>query len=116
MVASTRDLGVVIDSKFAFKEHNDSIILRARRTLGVIIRSGKELTAHTLGTLFKTLVRPILEYNSVIWAPYFDLHINRLEKVQRVSVNTLGELAFKTKVQMMSTNNLVSKALSLADK
>ena len=90
--------------------------MRARRTLGVIIRSGKELTAHTLGTLFKTLVRPILEYNSVIWAPYFDLHINRLEKVQRVSVNTLGELAFKTKVQMMSTNNLVSKALSLADK
>ena len=56
-----------------FKEYIDGIISRARLTLGIIIRSGKEFTVHTLTTLFKTLVRPILECNSVIWAPSFDL-------------------------------------------
>ena len=34
-------------------------------------------------TLFTSLVRPILEYGSVIWNPQYELYINMLESVQK---------------------------------
>ena len=32
---------------------------------------------------YKSLVRPILEYASIVWAPYTQLNINKVEEIQR---------------------------------
>lgn len=44
----------------------------------------KNLKKHTTKIkLFNTLVRPLLEYSSVVWNPHYEVYTKRLESVQR---------------------------------
>lgn len=79
-----RDLGILLDSKLTFKPHLEDITGRANRTLGLIFKMTKDFDDPLcIKTLYCSLVRPILEYGSVIWCPYTANWINRLEAVQR---------------------------------
>lgn len=40
--------------------------------------------------LYKTLVRPVLEYGSVLWSPYQVGHQNMLNRIQTRFVRLLG--------------------------
>ena len=44
-------------------------------------------------SLYKTLVRPHLEYANCVWSPFFKMDITRLEKVQRRSTKIVPSLA-----------------------
>jgi len=64
--------------------------------LGFIIRNCKDFTDPiALKTLFTSLVRAKLEYNSVIWSPYKKYQIHCLENVQNRFIRFL---AFKCNV------------------
>lgn len=81
---SIRDLGIIFDSKLSFEQHYKHITTRAYKILGFISRSLNKFT--NIGTymiLYNTYVRSILDYGSIIWSPYYDTHINTIEKVQR---------------------------------
>ncbi len=43
--------------------------------------------------LFKSMVRPHLEYASVVWAPYFKKDIIAIENVQRRATRMVSDLA-----------------------
>jgi hypothetical protein len=49
----------------------------------VKIWSGEFREFYTLRTLYVSLVRPKLEYASYVWRRCFDVHISRIERVQR---------------------------------
>jgi hypothetical protein len=56
-VDSICDLGVVLDSKFNFISHIDSLVVKASRMLGYIRRIGKEFRdSYTLKTLYISFV------------------------------------------------------------
>ena len=79
-----KDLGVIYDSKFSFKEHIDYIVLSARKMLGFILRNCKEFSnTGSLKTLYHALVRSKLEYCSLAWHPYYNSQVLYLESVQR---------------------------------
>lgn len=53
--------------------------------IGFIRRQSNEFSdPYTLKTLYVSLVRSILEYASVVWSPNYQMHINRIESVQKV--------------------------------
>ena len=57
-----RDIGVVIDNKLSFKEHIAQVTAKANRVVGIIRRSFDYLTPSVFIQMYKSLVRPILEY------------------------------------------------------
>ena len=67
---SHKDLGVLFDSCLKFHQHITSI---ANGILGLIKKSFESLDPDMLARLFKTLVRPIIEYGNTIWGPHFIL-------------------------------------------
>lgn len=86
-----RDLGVLFDSKLSFRTHYDSIIVRARRTLGFVYRVTKPFRKkESLIILYTSFVRSVLEYCCTIWSPCYDNHINRIESVQKRFVRGLS--------------------------
>lgn len=83
-VTSIKDLGVLFNSKLDFSDHIEVITKKSFRALGFIYRSSKDFTnMSTISRLVSAFVRPVLEYCSVIWSPHVEIHINKLERVQR---------------------------------
>lgn len=77
-------IGVTIDCKLSFSEHLELTANKASSTLGFVFRNVKEFKdPYVLKNLYISLVRPILEYASVIWFPYFIKHSNILENIQK---------------------------------
>ena len=81
--ALEKDLGVLVDSELKFREQAAAAVLKATRILSVIRRSFETINEETLPALFKTLVRPHLEYCNTIWGPFNRADQQRVERVQR---------------------------------
>ena len=79
-----KDLGVMLDTKLTFSNHITYTVSKASWTLGFIFRTAKHFRQiNCLKTLYCSLVRSSLEYCSVVWAPYYQNGIQRVESVQR---------------------------------
>ena len=83
LVTSFTDLGVRVTCPLAFEKHVDAVVSKAFQRLGLVnkVFSNKSLKA-TL-RLYKSFVRPILEFSSLIWNPYTNCLNNKIENVQR---------------------------------
>ena len=82
-VEHIRDLGVIIDSDLKFHYHVNSAVSKANRILSLISKSFVNLSVDMLPVLYKSLVRPLLEYSNLIWGPFY-IHDKRLiESIQR---------------------------------
>ena len=78
-----KDLGVNVDSLLDFNTHISEIVKKARGVSCMILRNFTYKNSEILIPLFKSLVRPHLEYCNSVWSPYKKKDINRIEKVQR---------------------------------
>ncbi|KAI8477552.1 hypothetical protein Bbelb_035050 [Branchiostoma belcheri] len=65
-----KDLGVIVDSKLTFHSQSARAANKGNQLLGLIKRSFYNLDEHTIPILYKTMVRPHLEYGNVIWGPH----------------------------------------------
>ncbi|CAM1307444.1 Uncharacterised protein r2_g1733 [Pycnogonum litorale] len=90
-----KDLGVTIDNRLSFKEHTAQTISKANRMVGIIRRSFDHLTEETFAQLFKSIVRPILEYGHTTWQPHQKTLCSEVENVQRRATKLLAPLREK---------------------
>lgn len=83
-VYSFCDLGITLDTKLNFNMHIDACVSKSSNLLGFIKRWSREFDDPYLSKhLFTSLVRPILEYGSLVWSPFYSCHIKRIESVQK---------------------------------
>lgn len=83
-VDHVRDLGVVLDKQLNFKEHYNHIVNKSFKCLGFIIRNSKTFKNKScIIRLYESLVRSMLEYCCVVWNPYYEVHSNKIERVQK---------------------------------
>lgn len=84
-VHSIRDLGVIFDSKLKFDKHILAITNKAYKMLGFILRINREFKQREcIQLLYKTLLRPHIEYCSTIWNPNYQIYKSHIERVQRM--------------------------------
>ena len=91
-----KDLGVIFDSKLSFDIHISKIVSKANQMLGVIRRSFSYLDKDVFLKLYKSFVRPHLEYANAIWSPHLIRQSTLIEKVQRRATKILKECKDKT--------------------
>ena len=77
-----RDLGVIIYNDLHPDCHISHIVKKANQRIGLIRRCFTNLTSEKVSILYKSIVRPILEYGSTVWSPYLVKDIEALDKVQ----------------------------------
>ena len=61
-----------------------------------------------LPILYKSLVRPVLEYGNIIWGPFYNHDIIQVEKVQRGATRLISSLRHLPYIGHLSTLNLHS--------
>ena len=82
-VTDISDLGVYIDSDLKFGIHCAKIFKKAWSRACVILKCFYSRDVSVYSKAFSVYVRPILEYNCVVWSPFFKKDIYLLESVQR---------------------------------
>jgi hypothetical protein len=88
-----RDLGVIVDSSMKFSSQCSAAVKNANSTLGIIRRHIKSRKKNIILKLYKTLVRPKLEYCVQAWCPYLKKDIDNIERVQHRVTKIIGEYA-----------------------
>ena len=78
-----KDLGVLVDCNLDFESHIDYVIKKASSKKAQILRNFTFRSKKVLIPLFKSLVRPILEYANSAWDSSLKSQINLIEGVQR---------------------------------
>jgi len=74
-VEEEKDLGVVLDSQLEFKKHVAVTVSKAKKLTYLVTRNFRHLDKEAFCTLYKSFVRPVLEYVSPVWS-------ERLERIQ----------------------------------
>ena len=84
LVQTFNDLGVLLDMKLNFRDHISKTVNKASGMMGFIKRWAKEFSdPYTTKLLYTSLVRPILEYGSVVWDPSYKVYSDKIESVQK---------------------------------
>ena len=79
------DLGFLFNSRLDPGPHINYICCKAFKTLGFVMRLARDFhLGLSVKSLFRALVRPILEYGAVIWDPHTAAYSLQIERVQRM--------------------------------
>lgn len=107
-----KDLGVLFDSELHLDLHISTIKDKAFRMYGFIMRTACDFKRpSTFLHLFKSIVRPQLEYAIPVWNPIYQKYIDVLEKVQRKFLRCIDYRnchARQSYAQLLGKYNLLS--------
>jgi hypothetical protein len=112
VVNEFKDLGVIMTSNLSWSNQVASSVKKANRILGLIKRTvGSFTSTSTFTTLYKSLVRPLLEYAAPVWSPHLVKDIQALEAVQRRASRLAlkqrrGEMPYEDRCELLKWNTL----------
>ncbi len=89
LVSSVRYLGIQLNSDLSWSPHITNLCTKARQLVGLLYRRFyKHANTSTLLQLYKSFIRPHLEYCAIVWDPHLLKDVEALEKVQRFVLRT----------------------------
>jgi len=77
------DLGIIFSTDLKFRQNINKCINKANSMIGLVRRTFQHITTKQFRKLYKTLIRPQLEYGNLIWHPRFKKDIESIERVQK---------------------------------
>ena len=107
-VQEEKDLGIVISEDLKPKKHIARIVKKTNRILGMIYRTITCKNKENIMNLYKTLIRPILDYGAAVWNPHQKSDIIKLERIQRRATKMIKELKNLPYEERLSRCNLIS--------
>ncbi|KAJ3655423.1 hypothetical protein Zmor_014555 [Zophobas morio] len=77
------DLGVLITSSLSWSEHLTRIIAKANKIIYLVSKTFVKPSVETTAKIYKTYIRPILEFANNVWTPVLERDKKLLESTQR---------------------------------
>ena len=113
-VTEERDLGVIIQNNLKWDKQCAKSVGTANRILGMIKRTFCYLDKTVVLQLYKSLVRPHLEYGIQAWRPHLQKDIDLIERVQRRAtklIPTLKDKPYEMRLKLLSLTTLETRRL-----
>ena len=115
-VDNEKDLGVTFNSSFSFEDHVRNSIAKANRTIAWVTRNVISREPSVMLGLYKSLIKPHIEYCSQAWAP-MARHGNwslilELEAVQRSftrMIDGLGLMTYRERLDKLNLTTLLER-------
>ena len=114
VTALERDLGILISNDLKWKSQIEAATAKANRVFGIFKRVFQSRSVKLWQTLYKTYVRPHLEFAIQAWCPYLKRDINSLEKVQRrvtKHIQGLSRLEYQERLNMLGWTTLEARRI-----
>jgi len=113
-VNEERDLGVIISEDLKWEKQCSSAVSKDNRILGMIKRNFVDRSKETILLLYKSLVRPQLEYCCQVWSPHYSKDIKLLEGVQRRAtklINGMENLHYEERLRHLGPMSLETRRI-----
>ena len=107
-VEEEKDLGVLIHRTLSVSNNCAVAVKKANQMAGHIYRTVTHKSVQTVVPLYKALVRPHLEYCSLVWSPYLKKDILSIEKVQRRVTKMIPSISALTYEERLKRTGLIS--------
>ena len=111
---SERDLGVIMQSDLKVDKQCSKAANEANKRLGMIHRNFKCKAKKVILPLYKSIVRPHLDYCVQAWRPHYRKDVDKLEKVQRRAtkmVEGLEGYSYEDRLRILGLTTLETRFL-----
>ena len=78
-----KDLGVVTSDNISFREHINSIVTACKIKQGIIHKKFRTRMVEPMMKLFKSYIRSKIDYCCIVWSPWCQNDIDRVEWIQK---------------------------------
>ena len=98
-----------MDQALKFSEHISTKINNANRNLGIVFRTFTYMDKEMFLNLYKSIVRPHLEYAATVCTPLFKKDMIAVENVQRRAtklVSTISHLTYQERLNCLGLQSL----------
>ena len=105
-----KDLGITFQSNLKFDNHISSITSSANSRLGIIKYTFHNIDREGFLVLYKSMVRPLLEYGTPVWYPNLKKHEREIETIQRRAtkmINGIGNLSYSDRLRALNLPTLL---------
>ena len=106
---NVKDLGVIVDETLKFEKQISERIKKANSVLSSIKRTIRYMDKSVFTMLYKSIVRPILEFCGAVWNPHLVKQIKSIESVQRRAtklVPIIKQLSYKDRLTALKLPTL----------
>ena len=90
-VNSVKYLGVILTSDLSWTEHITRVCTKTRKLIGLLYRRFHHCSPDLITKLYKSFIRPHLEYVPHTWDPYLVKDIVLLEKTQKFALKVCSK-------------------------
>ena len=109
-----KDLGVVFTNDLTLHTQCLTAAKKANKILGMIYRTIKNRSKKIMLNLYKSLVRPQLDYCITVWRPHLKLDIKILERVQKrftKSIQGFKKMKYVQRLQLLNLTTFETRCL-----
>ena len=113
-VTEEKDLGIIIQDDLQSSKQCLAKCQSANKILGMIYRSIECKNRSVVLKLYKSLVRPVLEYCIPVWSPYLQKESDALEKIQRRAtkmIKDIKHLSYEERLSVLGLTTLRTRRL-----
>lgn len=101
-------LGVTVNQDLSWKSHVQQVAKNASRRLGILFRARRYFSPAQLLTLYKSQVRPIMEYCCHVWAGASSVDLSILDRIQRKAIRLVDCPVLSASLQSLAHRRAVS--------
>lgn len=91
-VSNHKHLGITLSASLSWSVHVDSLVSKISSMMAVLrfLRSNYHFSSQSLLHVYRSFIRPVLEYSSAAWCGLSDKNARRLEALQQKALTICG--------------------------
>ena len=100
-----KDLGIKFHNSLKFDSHISTVVNKANQLIGLVKRTFSFLDKDLFLRLYKSIIRPHIDYGNSVWYPVTKKNIQAIENVQRRATRIVPELkhlAYEERLQELN--------------
>ena len=108
-------LGITFSFNLRWNTHVDELCTKANKRLNMMLPLKYKLDRRSLENMYKSFVRPVMEYGIVVWGGTYDTSLSKLEEINIKAMRIITGATEKSNIAKLSLETSISSVTERRD-